>query len=232
MTRDSPAADKQGFWGSYYRGVFEERRSWLDYSNDRVQAQTFGLTLDAAGPISGKRCIDVGCGWGQLARALHGLGAVEVTAIDLVPEPIAELARDFPQIRWLQGDISTGELDLPRESADVLLLIEVLQYMPFVPTLVAAWNLVAPGGRMVAVVPNADCPIVTRTRQRFDQRYGPPTIDDVRRGLATLPGVHSWSYRGLEFAEDQQIAPYKLTAWTQTATWSPPPNRIQFAALK
>jgi hypothetical protein len=132
----------------------------------------------------------------------------------------------------LCGDISAGQINLPRASADVLLMIEVLQYMPFAVALTTAWELTAPGGRIVAVVPNADCPIVAGTKQRFDGRYAPPTIDDVRRVLSGLSAVELWSFRGLTFGNDQRIAPYLVTPWTQTAEWEGQPNRIQLVAIK
>jgi 2-polyprenyl-3-methyl-5-hydroxy-6-metoxy-1,4-benzoquinol methylase len=220
------------FWSSYYRDVFDRGKQWLDYSNARVQAQTFGLALEAAGPVQGKRCIDVGCGWGQLARALRELGASAVTGLDLVPEPIARLAEQYPQIRWLHGDLATHAAALGAESADLVFLIEVLQYVPFEATLATAWELLAPGGRLVAVVPNADCPIVSSTRQRFDGQYSPPTVADVRRALAALARCDYWGYRGLAFGQDQRVGPYSVTPWTEHEDWPAPPNRLQLVALK
>ena len=220
------------YWRTYYREVFEQRRSWLDYSNERVQAQTFGLVLEAAGPVNGRRCVDIGCGWGQLARTLHDLGAASVTGVDLVPEHIAQLSREIPHIRWLCGDLSAGELGLEPGSCEILLMVEVLQYMPFAATLARAWDLLAPGGRIVAVVPNASCPIVASTRERFGGRYAPPTLQDARTVLPALRDVQTWSYRGLTFAADQRIAPYEVTAWTQAEPAGPVPNRIQLTALK
>jgi 2-polyprenyl-3-methyl-5-hydroxy-6-metoxy-1,4-benzoquinol methylase len=223
---------QQEYWSTYYRGVFEQGRSWLDYSNGRVQAQTFGLVLEAAGPVVGKRCLDVGCGWGQLARTLHELGASEVTGVDVVAEPIAGLAKSHPHIRWLVGDLSRERLPLAPASVDVLLLVEVLQYMPLGASLAAAWSLLAPGGRLVAVVPNAACPIVAGTRARFDSRYAPPTVEQLAAAIASLDGVEQWACRGLAFAEDQRIAPYRVTPWATSGDWTQPPNRLQLVVSK
>jgi SAM-dependent methyltransferase len=223
---------QEQFWGDYYRGVFRQGNRWLDYSNDRVQAQTFGLALEAAGPVQGKRCVDVGCGWGQLARALHELGASVVTGLDLVPEPIAALTEQHPHIRWLCGDLTTHASALGTGATDLIMLIEVLQYVPFAATLATAWDLLAPGGRLVGVVPNAECSIVASTRQRFGGQYSPPTATDVGRGLAALPNSDYWGYRGLAFGRDQLIGPYDVTPWTNRADWSFAPNRLQLVALK
>jgi hypothetical protein len=113
-----------------------------------------------------------------------------------------------------------------------VLLVEVLQYMPLAQTLRTAWELLAPGGRLVAVVPNADCPLVASTRQRFDSRYAPPTFEQLRREVCALEGVEQWACRGLSFAEDQRIAPYETTPWTQTPFWPRQSNRLQLAAIK
>jgi len=223
---------QQEFWSAYYRAVFQQGHHWLDYSNERVQAQTFALVLEAAGPILGRRCLDIGCGWGQLARALHELGASEVTAVDVVPETIERLSKLHAHVRWLTGDLSRDELGLPHASIDLLLLVEVLQYMPLAQTLRTAWKLLAPGGRLVAIVPNADCPIVAGTRERFDSRYAPPSFEQLRLEIGALSGVEHWACRGLEFAKDQRIAPYETTCWTQAPSWTRQPNRFQLALMK
>jgi 2-polyprenyl-3-methyl-5-hydroxy-6-metoxy-1,4-benzoquinol methylase len=222
---------QQEFWSAYYRNVFQQGQHWLDYSNERVQAQTFGLVLEAAGPIRGRRCLDVGCGWGQLARALHDLGAAEVTGIDVVAEGIERLSREYAHIRWLHGDLR-DDLGLRDASLDLLLLIEVLQYVPLAETLTTAWRLLAPGGRLVAVVPNAECTIVAGTRQRFDSRYSPPSFEQLARETGVLQGVERWACRGLSFADDQRIAPYETTAWVQAPSWTRQPNRLQLVATK
>jgi hypothetical protein len=90
----------------------------------------------------------------------------------------------------------------------------------------------APGGRLVAVVPNADCSIVAGTRQRFDARYAPPTFEQLSREVGSLPGVAQWACRGLSFADDQRIAPYETTPWTRAPSWTRQPNRLQLAAVK
>ena len=111
-------------------------------------------------------------------------------------------------------------------------MIEVLQYMPFATTLGLMWELIAPGGRVVVIVPNADCPIVAGTKQHFSGRYVAPTMDDVCKVLPTLRAVETWGCRGLMFGDDQTIAPYLVTPWTQAAHWERPPNRLQLVATK
>jgi hypothetical protein len=95
----------------------------------------------------------------------------------------------------------------------------------------AAWETLSPGGRVVGVVPNADCPIVQRARSRFSDNYTPPTLAELAGILASLAGVEHWAMRGLRFGADQRIAPYDVSPWTSTLVrdgGAAPPNRLLF----
>lgn len=223
---------RERFWSAYYAGVVQRREPWLDYSNQRVQAQTFGLALEAAGPLHGKDCLDVGCGWGHFSRSLRELSEAEVTGVDIVPELVTENARARPDIRWLCGSLEDPVFLEGVGTYDVAFLLEVLQLVPLDPTLRLVWQCVRPGGRLVAMVPNGKCPIASRTRDRFDANYSAPSVEDIDRVLRALPDLEHVAYRGMAFAVDQRIAPYEVSRWDDTGRWSPEPNRIQFVALK
>ena len=53
--------EQEKFWRRYYEAMHfaeEDKPSpWLDLSNERVQAQHFGLALEATGPVHGRRCL-------------------------------------------------------------------------------------------------------------------------------------------------------------------------------
>jgi 2-polyprenyl-3-methyl-5-hydroxy-6-metoxy-1,4-benzoquinol methylase len=223
---------QEEFWSGYYGDIVKRGNSWLDYSNERVQVQTFGLALDAAGPVRGKRCLDVGCGWGHFCRALSALGASSVTGVDIVPEVIAQQEQEWPHIRWLCGSLSTIEPIDELGTCDIAFLLEVLQYVPFPAALRTIWDRVLPGGRIVAVVPNARCSIVSRTRARFGASYAPPTIAEIEAELSGWPELEHLAYRGLAFRADQRLVPYEVSAWQTTGAWDAEPNRIQFVAIK
>lgn len=221
------------FWSTYYRSVFERAEHWLDYSNERVQAQTFGLILEAAGAMAGRHCLDIGCGWGQLSRVMHSLGAASVTGVDIVPEAKDRLENEYPYIRWICANIGSDSLDIDERSIDIALLVEVLQYTPFQTTFEKVWNLIAPGGRIVAMVPNADCPLVNKTKTRFEGQYRAPSVSEIMQLLPSLNGIENWGWRGLFFDEDQSIAPYQVTPWSREQNQqAPPPNRLQLVAIK
>src|SRR5215211_4363657 len=138
----APKAELEDHWASYYRGVVEDGKPWLDYSNGRVQAQTFALALEGAGPVTGLRCLDVGCGWGQLTRVLGALGAAEPTGMDIVPDLITSLQETHPGQRWICGSPTDEALLESLGTFDVVFAVEVLQVVPFEPAVKALWKLV------------------------------------------------------------------------------------------
>lgn len=225
-------SERERFWAEYYRHVAVAGDPWLDYSNSRVQGQTFAAALDAAGPVEGRRCLDVGCGRGQFSRALHGLSAAAVTAVDLVPEVLERHTAAAPAIRWLCASVQDAALEADLGQYDLVFALEVLQYVPLAPTLQGLWRHVAPGGRMVAVVPNADCPIAGRARARFGDHYAPATSSEIAAAVGALPDTAHWAMRGMFFRADQSIAPYELSPWRTDGRWPAAPNRLQFVVLK
>jgi SAM-dependent methyltransferase len=229
---DRALPDRERFWAEYYRGVFRAGTPWLDYSNERVQMQTFATALEAAGPVEGRRCLDVGCGRGQFARALLGLSASAVTGIDIVPELLERNRAMAPAIRWLCGSLENPRFTASLGDYDVVLLLEVLQYIPLATALETLWPHVTPGGRIVAVVPNAECAIAARTRARFGPGYDPPTSGQIAAALGALPGASHWAIRGMFFREDQTLGPYDLSPWSTHHRWTTAPNRLQFVAIR
>jgi 2-polyprenyl-3-methyl-5-hydroxy-6-metoxy-1,4-benzoquinol methylase len=229
--RDLMSTQEQ-FWSSYYAEVVKTGDAWLDYSNERGQAQIFGLALEGAGPISARSCVDIGCGWGQFSRSLSALRASRVTGVDIVPEMIAQHRREHPHIRWLCGSLQSPDLLEQLGSYDIAFVLEVLQYVPLAEVLDAIWERLLPGGRIVGVVPNADCPIVSRTRARFGTNYAPPSLHRIDAVVQAWGELEHAAYRGLSFGSDQRLAPYEVSSWRTSRGWEAEPNRIQFVAIK
>lgn len=225
---------REAFWADYYQQLSRHAEPWLDYSNERVQAQTFGLVLAALGPVVGRRCLDVGCGFGQLARALEAIGAGQVTGIDVTPKFIERLRQEHPSVRWEVATFDDPSFRSSLGPLDRISLVEVLQYIPVAETLRQAWELLAPGGRLAAVVPNRECPIVGRAMERFPGKYLPPTPGELASiGEALCAGgAGSWALSGMTFAEDQTLNPYAVSQWTRQPRFTTPPNRLVFAAVR
>jgi 2-polyprenyl-3-methyl-5-hydroxy-6-metoxy-1,4-benzoquinol methylase len=204
----------------------------LDFSNDRVRVQTYGWIVEAIGPVSGIRCLDAGCGTGELARILRNLGG-EVAAFDLAEPAIDRLTRDIPDIRWFAADVMQLDHSADLGTFEVVTASEVLQYVDVATALAVLWRRVAPGGRLVAIIPNARCPIISRARERFAGHYNGATVDDVRNMVAGLPEVALFRWRGARFSGDQRIAPYEIGSWGDGSEQDEvPPNRLQVALIR
>jgi 2-polyprenyl-3-methyl-5-hydroxy-6-metoxy-1,4-benzoquinol methylase len=223
---------QEAFWSSYYADIAKKGVPWLDYSNERSQAQIFGLALEAAGPVRERRCVDIGCGWGTFCQGLRVFQASSVTGIDIVAEVVAQHAREQPDIQWLCGSLHDADLADRLGSYDIAFLLEVLQYGPMAEALGPIWDRLLPGGRIVAVVPNANCPIVLQTRGRFGANYAPPTVHEIDALLRGLPELECFAYRGLSFAVDQRLVPYDVSPWRTSPAFESEPNRVQFVAVK
>lgn len=223
--------ESREYWETHYRNLFSRGPSWLDYSNERVQLTTFGLCLDASGAVAQRDCLDLGCGRGQFARLLAAAGA-RVTAVDLLEEVLAERRALLPEITWRAGNLLDPAFVGSLGVFDRVFLLEVLQCVPWRQVLEQVWDHVAPGGRLVAMVPCGDCPIVQRVIARHAGVFSAPTHAELIATLRQLPDAEHWSSRGLTFASDQSLAPYVVSTWTQEPSWASPPNRLQFVVGK
>jgi 2-polyprenyl-3-methyl-5-hydroxy-6-metoxy-1,4-benzoquinol methylase len=102
------------------------------------------------------RVLELGCGPGHLCRKIAEAG-LNVTGVDRNAAKIAKARRLHPGIDFEQADILKLSLE---ERYDTVLLAEVLEHVPEEigdRMLSTAWELVAPGGRLIVSVPNEDC---------------------------------------------------------------------------
>ncbi|MBT3851241.1 MAG: bifunctional 2-polyprenyl-6-hydroxyphenol methylase/3-demethylubiquinol 3-O-methyltransferase UbiG [Gammaproteobacteria bacterium] len=107
--------------------------------------------INEKSPLNGLKALDVGCGGGLLAEALHDRGA-EVTAIDVTQANI-EVAKLHALNRGLVIDyrVITAEklAESQPESFDVVACLEVIEHVPDPGQLIAACSkLLKPGGQM------------------------------------------------------------------------------------
>jgi len=107
--------------------------------------------INEKSPLNGLKALDVGCGGGLLAEALHDRGA-EVTAIDVTQANI-EVAKLHALNRGLAIDyrVITAEklAESQPESFDVVACLEVIEHVPDPGQLIAACSkLLKPGGQM------------------------------------------------------------------------------------
>lgn len=223
--------DHSAYWATFYAKLARDNPQ-LDYSNARVQAQTYGLILEATGGVAGKSVLDLGCGWGQLALLAHVLGARRVVGVDLVDETIRALTTRHPMIDWRCGSVADANVLDGLGGFDIVFANEVIQYVPHRATVELAWARVGRGGRLILVVPNRHCPIVEKVVGRWSGEYAPPTGEELADIAESLPDIELWKLRGLRFEADQRIAPYAMTAWGETIPSQPPSNRLQLIVVR
>jgi len=229
----SPNQPNPSFWKEYFSRQIADQNlsntSKLDFSNDRVRFQTYGWMLEAMGPIVGRSCLDAGCGTGELARLMACLGA-KVSGFDLAEPAIKTLQHNHPEVHWFTADLTDLDSSEINGPFDVITASEVLQHVDAPAAIKALWSRVSPGGRLVAAMPNASCPIVQKTTARFDGNYNGIHIDTLATTAAELDDCALFCWRGAGFIEDQTLLPYGLTPWFDAPCTleGTPPNRIQF----
>jgi 2-polyprenyl-3-methyl-5-hydroxy-6-metoxy-1,4-benzoquinol methylase len=101
----------------------------------------------------GSRVLDIGCGWGQVAKWLKPRGC-RVTGIEPDPARLAEGA-EFFDATYVGTAETLDTLGLEKGSFDVVMLADVLEHLPDPwSTLTALLPYLRPGGRVVVSIPN------------------------------------------------------------------------------
>lgn len=102
-------------------------------------------------PPGCRRAVDVGCGNGDLTRALRARGIPEVVGIDR-DEPCIERCTAHPEagdITYVRGDLLTAGLE--PAGFDLVSAVATLHHMDARAGLLRLRDLVAPGGVLVVV---------------------------------------------------------------------------------
>ncbi|MGH3167030.1 MAG: class I SAM-dependent methyltransferase [Trebonia sp.] len=110
---------------------------------DRAMLSVFSGLVRAAG---GGPVADIGCGAGRITAFLHGEG-LDVEGIDLSPGMLAAARRDYPGLRFTEGDML--RLDLPAQSRAAIVAWYSVIHLPreLVPDAIEGFGRVlAPGG--------------------------------------------------------------------------------------
>ncbi|MYM27064.1 methyltransferase domain-containing protein [Duganella sp. CY15W] len=146
--------------------------------------------------LSGKRVIDLGCGYGWFCRSARAAGAAEVVGIDLSEKMLARAREltDDAGISYRLGDLE--QLALPAQAFDLVYSSLTLHYLPdLAPLLAAIHQALQPGGWLVF---STEHPIYTcPTRQAW------LTDDDGQRSWAVNnyqnegPRISNWLADGV-----------------------------------
>jgi SAM-dependent methyltransferase len=109
--------------------------------------------LDTVGPVTGLRVIDIGCGEGQLTRALAKLGA-HVTGYDPFIAETATMTHGAGSFRL--GKAAADAIPEPDHAADLVLFVFSLHHVPGAKlegALAEARRLLRPSGRLYVAEP-------------------------------------------------------------------------------
>lgn len=231
------------YWARHFTKLATERHKprgrQLDFANATVATQTYAFILEACGQLGGKHVLDCGFGTGELARVCDLMGGA-VDAIDIVNTRIPTLRDQAPTIYWSRGDVATWTLPQNSDAYDVIIACEVLQYVDFDRAIRNLLSALTENGRLVVMVPNADCPIVKRSALRFENYYVGISPRSFRDRFAQYTRSFQISHRGIRFRKDQTLGPYRSDPWVQLYDDRPPvvgeadrrsgapvPNRVQ-----
>ncbi len=189
------------------------------------RARPFWDLLALVQPSPGGRIVDLGCGTGELTRALHlELGASETVGIDS-SSTMLERARPFAGdgVRFEQGDIATWEPG----PYDVVFSNAALHWVPDHRSLLARLTQAIPAGGQLAVqVPaNTDHPSHTvamelASESPFVDALADPPPDPATRVLA--PEVYAELLDRLGFSEQHvrlQVYMHHLDSSGDVVEW-------------
>jgi SAM-dependent methyltransferase len=162
-------------------------------------------------PPGCRRVLEVGCGAGRLGRSLKGRGH-HVTGIELVPE-VAEEAR-LCLDRVETADVEVAGFPFAPGSFDAIIFADVLEHLvnPW-RVLREAAALLAPGGRVIASIPNLQHLDVITGLLRGRWQYRERGITDVGHlRFFTLQTIRDLFRRaGLRLTHVDHL--YRRTRW-------------------
>ncbi|MBI4305440.1 MAG: class I SAM-dependent methyltransferase [Chloroflexi bacterium] len=140
-----------------------------DQGSDYHQGVVIPGVLELLGLKQGESALDVACGQGAVARAMHQAGA-RVTGIDLSRRLIdAARERSPREIRYAIGDARRLE-NVADSSFDAVVCVLAAQNIdPVEPVFARSAQVLRPGGRFVVVVNHPAFRIPRQSRWKLDE---------------------------------------------------------------
>ena len=144
------------YWEKYYSSGYHEARGHggIEEGVLRAKEATFEKFLGLLPPPgTASRLLEVGCGTGDALHVAERLG-YEAAGIDISGEAIAVARRRFPGLTFVEGIVEKA--DWPDGSFDAVASLDMVEHVadphPLADTVT---RLLAPGGRLLIVTPNA-----------------------------------------------------------------------------
>lgn len=146
--------------------------------------------------VAGKDVVDLGSGTGELCRLVKDAGARSVVGVNLSQEEI-DFARQQVDAQFVRQDIADYLEQCLPASIDRIFALNILEHLDkntLVRVLDGAYRSLRPGGRLVAMVPNATSPFGGMTRYwdiTHQNAFTPSSVRQVMR----LVGFESAEFR-------------------------------------
>ena len=205
------------------------QRTGNDVSNAQPnhRLQNYAYVLEACGAVAGKRVLDVGFGDGALARSLDLMGAT-VSAIDINPENVPRLRVAAPTIAWWKADMTSWERSRNADPFDLIIACDCLQFVDFDDALRQLLGVLAPNGRMVGLLPNADFAPNHDASSSADA-LTVVSMSNAAEVLQPLAQHAHVAYRGIFFQPESTLVPLRSGPWINLSNHSGPPRPYLYA---
>ena len=138
--------------------------------------------------LRGQRVVDVGCGMGVGTNLLAYWGC-HVVGVDISGDALRVAQALYPELTFLQWDITQGPLD---PIVDAVVVVEVIEHIE--DAVVAVRHLVASGRTLYLSTPNRACPVLGQTHPEnayHVREYTPREMLEFL-GPATIRDPFSW----------------------------------------
>ncbi len=154
----------------------------------------------------GRRVLEIGCGSG-MGLAYLQLRAAVVVGGDPSEALLAEARQHLPDLQLAQLDAQ--QLPFPNESFDVVLMLEVIYYIPDLDRAFAECRRVLPaGGHLMACLPNRDRPDFNPSP--FSIRYpSAPELAQLFREHGFQPRIYGGFPLEVASARDRLLTPLR-----------------------
>ncbi len=183
------------------------------------------MLLQAAGPLTGKRVLDFGCGPGHTSRLYAQRGASRVEGFDISGENITiaerNARRDSLEDLIFFRRLAAEEIDYSDESFDVVIGKAILHHTDLEKTARQLHRVLAPGGIAVFLEPLSHNPFLNffrfLTPSRRTPTEKPISMDDLGIFRRHFPSV---AYRGFYLFTTFSHALLLLTGSRRLFAWS------------